>query len=111
MSDLPSSGDVPVATSVRPRVAVLFGGRSSEHAISCVTAGSVLQAIDRNRYDVVPIGIAKDGRWVLESGDTSRMAITDGRLPEVDASLPVLSVAHDGGVGEMLVHEQSGGRA
>ena len=37
--------------------------------ISCVTAGSVLAAIDRERYDVVPIGIATDGRWVLESGD------------------------------------------
>ncbi len=107
MSDLP----VPGAASERPRVAVLFGGRSSEHAISCVTAGSVLEAIDRTRYDVVPIGIAKDGRWVLESGDTGRLAIAGpDRLPEVDGSLPVLSVAHDGEVGEMLVHEQSDGR-
>ena len=50
----------------KKRVAVVFGGRSSEHAISCVTAGSVLKAIDRTAYDVVPIGIATDGRWVLE---------------------------------------------
>src|SRR5215210_5110458 len=98
MSDLPSP---------RPRVAVLFGGRSSEHAISCVTAGSVLQAIDRSRYDVVPIGIAKDGRWVLESGDVERLAITaPDRLPEVDASLPVLSIAQEGDPGAMVVHEQ-----
>ncbi len=106
MSDLP----LPEATSGRPRVAVLFGGRSSEHAISCVTAGSVLEAIDREKYDVVPIGIAKDGRWVLESGDTGRLAIAGpDKLPEVDGSLPVLSVAHDGGVGEMLVHERADG--
>ena len=59
--------------SRKPRVAVVFGGRSSEHAISCVTAGSVLQAIDRSAYDVVPIGIATDGRWVLESGDLERL--------------------------------------
>jgi D-alanine-D-alanine ligase len=87
-------------------VAVLFGGRSSEHAISCVTAGSVLAAIDRDTYDVIPIGIAKDGRWVLESGDPGRLAI-GGRdqLPEVDASLPVLSIAQDGGAGAMVVHE------
>jgi D-alanine-D-alanine ligase len=102
MSDLsatPSPGH-------RPRVAVLFGGRSSEHAISCVTAGSVLQAIDRSRYDVVPIGIARDGRWVLESGDPERLAITDPeKLPEVDHTLPVLSVAQDGGAGQMVVHE------
>jgi len=89
----------------RPRVAVLFGGRSSEHAISCVTAGSVLRAIDPERYDVVPIGIATDGRWVLESPDPDRLAITGPEtLPEVDASLPVLSVAHDGGAGSMVVH-------
>jgi D-alanine-D-alanine ligase len=89
----------------KPRVAVLFGGRSSEHAISCVTAGSVLQAIDRASYDVVPIGIARDGRWVLESGDTSRLAITDPeKLPEVDGTLPVLSIAQDGGEGAMVVH-------
>ena len=57
----------------KPRVAIVFGGRSSEHAISCVTAGSVLDAIDRDVYDVVPVGIATDGRWVLESGDTERL--------------------------------------
>jgi D-alanine-D-alanine ligase len=65
----------------RIRVAVVFGGRSSEHAISCLTAGSVMAAIDQDRYEVVPIGIARDGRWVLASGQ--RLAIEDGRLPEV----------------------------
>jgi D-alanine-D-alanine ligase len=70
----------------KPRVAVVFGGRSSEHAISCVTAGSVLEAIDRSVYEVVPIGIATDGRWVLESGDPERLRIEGpDRLPSVDA--------------------------
>lgn len=69
----------------KPRVAVVFGGKSSEHAISCVTAGSVLAAIDRDKYDVVPIGIAVDGRWVLESGDPERLRIEGpDRLPQVD---------------------------
>jgi D-alanine-D-alanine ligase len=69
----------------KPRVAVVFGGRSSEHAISCVTAGSVLEAIDRTAYEVVPIGIATDGRWVLESGDPERLRIEGpDRLPSVD---------------------------
>ena len=104
MSALPAPAAGP---AVRPRVAVLFGGRSSEHAISCVTAGSVLQAIDPDKYDVVPIGIAKDGRWVLESGDTRRLRITStSALPEVDSSLPVLSIAQDGRAGAMVVHEQ-----
>ena len=46
----------------KTRVAIVFGGRSPEHAVSCSTAASVLAAIDREKYDVVPIGIARDGR-------------------------------------------------
>ena len=68
----------------RPRVAVVFGGRSSEHAVSCATAGGVLRAIDREKWDVVPIGIAKDGRWVLAADDPEPLAIAPGHLPEVD---------------------------
>ncbi len=70
----------------KPRVAVVFGGRSSEHGISCVTAGSVLSAIDREAYDVVPVGIATDGRWVLEADEPARLAIRGNDLPEVDAA-------------------------
>ncbi len=70
----------------KPRVAVVFGGRSSEHGISCVTAGSVLAAIDRDAYDVVPVGIATDGRWVLEVDEPGRLAIHGSDLPEVDAA-------------------------
>src|SRR5277367_6002674 len=46
------------------RVGVLFGGRSGEHEVSLLSAASVLNAIDKKRYDVVPIGITKEGRWV-----------------------------------------------
>ncbi|MEU9924181.1 D-alanine--D-alanine ligase family protein [Streptomyces griseoluteus] len=67
----------------KPRVAVVFGGRSSEHGISTVTAGAVLGAIDRTKYDVLPIGITRDGRWVLTADEPQRMAITDRRTPEV----------------------------
>ena len=70
----------------KPRVAVVFGGRSSEHGISCVTAGSVLAAIDREAYDVVPVGIATDGRWVLEVDEPTRLAIHGSDLPQVDAA-------------------------
>ncbi|MGK5496894.1 D-alanine--D-alanine ligase family protein [Streptomyces sp. URMC 125] len=68
----------------RPRVAVVFGGRSSEHAISVVTAGAVLRAIDRTAYDVLPIGITADGRWALTADDPERMAITGRTLPSVE---------------------------
>jgi D-alanine-D-alanine ligase len=70
------------------RVAVVFGGRSAEHAISCVSAGSVLAALDPERYEVVPVGIATDGRWVLPDAD-QRLAITDGKLPEVSGGTAV----------------------
>jgi D-alanine-D-alanine ligase len=65
----------------RIRVAVIFGGRSSEHAISCVTAGSVLAALDPERYDVVPIGITMAGRWVLS--EVRELAMRGRELPEV----------------------------
>ena len=49
----------------RIRLVVLFGGRSAEHEVSCVSAVHVLRAVDPERYDVVPVGITRDGRWVL----------------------------------------------
>jgi D-alanine-D-alanine ligase len=68
----------------RPRVAVVFGGRSSEHAISCATAAGVLAALDRSQWDVVPVGITPTGRWVLASDDPARWALPEsGPLPEV----------------------------
>lgn len=75
------------------RVAVVFGGRSAEHAVSCASAGLVLGAIDRDRYEVVPIGIARDGQWVLTSGDPARLALSSGSSPSVDAvATPGVSV-------------------
>ncbi|MFD8817778.1 D-alanine--D-alanine ligase family protein [Streptomyces sp. NPDC059627] len=78
--NLPQSPEQPAR---KPRVAVVFGGRSSEHGISMVTAGAVLSAIDRTKYDVLPIGITREGRWVLTADEPERMAITERRTPEV----------------------------
>jgi D-alanine-D-alanine ligase len=54
------------------RVGVLFGGRSGEHEVSLLSAASVLKAINHDKYEVVPIGITKEGRWV-SSGDAERL--------------------------------------
>jgi len=54
------------------RVGILFGGRSGEHEVSLLSAASVLQAIDKDKYEVVPIGITKDGRW-LTAGDAENL--------------------------------------
>jgi D-alanine-D-alanine ligase len=75
--------DQPAAR--KPRVAVVFGGRSSEHAVSCATAAGVMRAIDRDAYDVVPIGISRDGHWVLTDGDPDRLELTSTSTPEVAA--------------------------
>ena len=69
----------------KTRVAVVFGGRSVEHAVSCASAGLVLGAIDRDRYEVVPIGIARDGRWVLAADDPGRLTMGGGELPSVES--------------------------
>ena len=56
------------------RIGVVFGGRSSEHEVSLISASCVLAAIDKNKYDVVPIGISKSGQWLL--GDNALTALT-----------------------------------
>ena len=67
----------------RTRLAVVFGGRSTEHAISCISAGSILAAVDRDRYDVVAVGITPDGRWVLAPDDPALLALSGRELPSV----------------------------
>jgi D-alanine-D-alanine ligase len=89
--NLPQSPEQPPR---KPRVAVVFGGRSSEHGISVVTAGAVLKSIDRTKYDVLPIGITPEGRWALTADEPERMAIVDRRPPSVDA----LAESAEGGV-------------
>lgn len=70
-------------------VAIVFGGRSSEHEISCLSAGGVLSAVDRSKYEVVLLGITKTGNWVLVP-ETHQLSIVDGRLPEVPSSAPTV---------------------
>ncbi|MFM6980496.1 MAG: D-alanine--D-alanine ligase, partial [Micrococcales bacterium] len=64
-------------------VVVLFGGRSSEHSISCATAAGVLGAIDRSKYKVIPVGITRSGLWVEAVDDAELYKLTEDKLPEV----------------------------
>ena len=84
---------------------MVFGGRSTEHAISCVTAGSVLGALDRDRYDVVAIGITREGRWVLETDDALALAIEGNQLPEVSKGDVSIALSVDPTARELIVHE------
>ena len=93
------------------RVAVVFGGRSAEHAISCVSAGSVIAALDPERYEIVPVGITPDGGWVLADPD-QRLAITDGELPQVRGGTAVSLVGDPAGRGLAVLEPAVGiGRA
>ena len=93
-------------TSRPPRVAVVFGGRSGEHAISCMTAASVMRALARSDYEIVPVGITANGRWVLAAPEPERWELTDGRLPEVgDDAGPTVVVPLESGDRALTVLE------
>ena len=88
------------------RVGILFGGRSGEHEISLLSAASVFKAIDQNKYEVVPIGITKEGKWVT-SGDAERLLLGESADKNVRATqahlragdpeaTPAAAVLHNG---------------
>ena len=98
------------------RVGILFGGRSGEHEVSLLSAASVLKAIDKNKFDVVPIGISKEGRW-LTSGEAERLLqgkpAEEGRHlragdPEVTPGAAVLATGEAVVVPPEPVHREQG---
>ena len=92
----------------RHRVAVVFGGTSSEHGVSCLTAAGVLSALDRERFDVVGIGITRTGRWILVDPETiSRLGVTDGKLPELSENAAEALLMRVTTGSELAVREQS----
>jgi D-alanine-D-alanine ligase len=83
VADTPESG--AQRQGRRIKVAVVFGGRGPEHPISCLGGGNVLRVIDRDRYEVIPIGITTEGAWLEVADDPSKLAITSGELPTVES--------------------------
>ena len=82
MTALQETGpSVPSSDNSKVRVAVVFGGRSGEHTISCATAAGVLSAIDRDRYEVLPVGITPEGQWLLVEDDPAALELSDSRPP------------------------------
>lgn len=84
------------------RVGVVFGGRSGEHEVSLRSASSILKAIDRKRYDVVPVGIAKNGQWLggakaqaLLSGEYTPPPVLSGKPSRRQAQLAAVSAVSD----------------
>ncbi|AKE41069.1 D-alanyl-alanine synthetase A [Corynebacterium kutscheri] len=71
-------------SSSRITVAVVYGGRSSEHSVSCVSAGAIMSHLDPQRYEVVPIGITQDGAWVVGETDPEKLKTVDRVMPVVE---------------------------
>ena len=98
------------------RVGILFGGRSGEHEVSLLSAASVLNAIDKDKYEVVPIGITKDGRWLTaehaENLLTGKLVLEPRNLragdPENTTSAAVLARGEAVVVPPEPVHRQTG---
>jgi D-alanine-D-alanine ligase len=86
-------------------VAVVFGGRSAEHAISCVSAGSVLAHLDRDRFQVIPVGITTDGAWVLGADDPAALRIRERELPSVARTGAALALPGDPTRGGLVLLE------
>lgn len=86
----------------KPRVMLLFGGRSAEHPVSCVTAAGVLEAIDRDKYEVVPVGITREGAWTLVDQDVTAWSLSNSQKPEVTAGAEILRLTGEPGSHELL---------
>jgi D-alanine-D-alanine ligase len=94
----------------KTRIAVVFGGRSTEHAVSAVSAGGILSALDPDEFDVVPVGITREGRWVLAGADPLALTFDGQRLPEITASSgEAVVLPGDPTSGGLVVLDQSDG--
>jgi D-alanine-D-alanine ligase len=88
------------------RVLVLYGGRSAEHPVSCLSARSVLGALAGTRHEVLPVGITYDGRWTLTDGVIP--PVTDGTMPEVAGDGPTAALVTGAAGPELLVLDRDG---
>ena len=100
-----------MSEAARTRVAVIFGGVSSEHDVSCLTAGGVTRAIDEDRFEVVGVGITPSGRWVQVTTDEMKaLDIVDGRLSRLGEDRPEAFVLRAGGEGGGTIATREGDR-
>jgi D-alanine-D-alanine ligase len=77
-------------------VALLFGGPSSEHEISCATAAGVMGAIDREKFNLIPVGITKEGQWIVGEDNVEKWALRKGNLATVQPNGTKVEFSRDG---------------
>jgi D-alanine-D-alanine ligase len=101
-----------MSSESRPRVAVVFGGTSDEHPVSCLTARGVVGAIDPQAYDVVGLGITRSGRWVIVPPEQiAALQVNGTTMPELteDAVDAMLLPGAGGSRGELVRRSETGG--
>lgn len=91
----------------KKKIAVLFGGCSSEHEVSCVSAFSVIQNLPKEKYDIISVGITKDGRWLLYDGPFD--GLQNGKWESNPKNRPAF-LSPDRSVGGFVVREPVGNR-
>lgn len=101
--------DTHPGAAQRIRVALLFGGRSSEHSISCATAGSVLRHLDRERFEPVVVGITPEGAWTLWDGDPADLTLE--AMPVVADNGSRVRLPQVAGERELSVQDEAGERS
>lgn len=100
-----------LSDSKRKRIAILYGGRADEHPISCISAGSVLRALDTSKFEPVPIGITKNGTWITDGVDPREWNLGSGALPAVEETASSRRVVLDpsaGSEGFLACNRQTG---
>lgn len=94
------------------RLAVLYGGTSAEHEVSVLSARSFLEAVDRTRYEVIPIAITKSGRWLLPKRPPDKLPPVQGVPPAVeDGDGEAITLRHDPGAQALVQASANGGVA
>nr|WP_199345869.1 D-alanine--D-alanine ligase family protein [Corynebacterium diphtheriae] len=91
----------------RIKVAIIYGGRSSEHSVSCVSAGAIMAHLDPQRYEVFPVGITHDGVWTVGESDPSRLKTVDRVMPEVQFTREVSLSVNPTTAGELRFEDGS----
>ncbi|MCP4639253.1 MAG: D-alanine--D-alanine ligase [bacterium] len=90
------------------RVAVLFGGRSAEHEVSLQSARNIIDALDKDKYDVIPVGIDKKGRWLVEDASQFLLNAEDPRLVSLNKGGATVTLTSNEGCTELITLDGSG---
>ena len=67
----------------KKRIVVMYGGKADEHSISCISAASALRALDTDKFEAIPVGITKDGKWIVNGENPLGWSLDEG-LPTVE---------------------------